>query len=127
MSGYGSLSAHTAKESTFYSSIKKSIEEETATFCATPTEQASYFSTSSSSGTAQKNHRKLLTAEFEIEEDESLSLKAFLDSARYVAAIVYAFICGYLFRYLNKCFNFSKHLSLFSAYRWHITLQVFRV
>ncbi|MCJ8167417.1 hypothetical protein MKJ04_21430 [Pontibacter sp. E15-1] len=126
VSGYRPLSAHAAKESASYASLEKIAEPETITFRASQFEEATVFNTSSS-GSAKENHRKLITAEYEIEEDESLSLKAFLDSANYIAAILYAFICGYLFRFLSKYFAHSKYLAHFSAYRWHLNLQVIRV
>lgn len=126
LSGYRPLSAHTVKESTFLSFLNKSIAEETATLCSTKVEHAVIVSTSSS-GTANKSQKKLFIAENEIEEDKWISLKALLDSANYIAAILYAFIAGYLFRYLTKCFLTAKHLAHFSSYRWHIILQVFRI
>ena len=123
ISGYRPLSAHTAQESSFSSSISRTSTEEKTTFNTAQFDHASIFSTSSSDNSNQGT-KKLITTKIEIEEEESSSFKNYLDSANLIVAIIYAFISGYLFRYLIKCFLIATH---FAHYRRHIILQVFRI
>ena len=127
LSGYGHLSAQISKENTVGSTIKSLYGLEVASIHTTQKDQTLVVSSSSSSGTAKENHKKVVTAEYEIEEDDSVSFKRFLETNSYLTAIVYAFTFAYLFRCINKCFSITKHLSHFSSYRWHIVIQVFRI
>lgn len=78
-------------------------------------------------GAAKENHKRIIIAENEVEEDQLQSFRKLLESSGYLAAVLYAFISAFLFRYLGKGLLLCKHFFPHLHYRWHITLQVFRV
>jgi hypothetical protein len=126
LSGYNQILAHAHQEVSFYTPIKETIGVEVAKLSGVQSELTS-FTDLPTSGSAQKNHKKIVATEFENEEDKLHALKKLLESSEYIAAVLYAFISAFLFLYLCKGLLLCKLFFPISSYRRHIVLQIIRI
>ena len=126
LSGYGHLSAHAYKESTFYAPLKNLQGSAQVSFDFVKNDQT-FIIGSSSSGTEKENCIIEATdiKENEEEEYELISFKKHLASSNFFTAIFCALTFGYFYCTFKKILPFWNRLSYITSYRWYVVFQVF--
>ena len=106
LSGHSHLFAHNFKESSVHALVKDLRGTERANLLHVHYEQA-FIVNSSSSDT--REFFLIETTDIEEEENESNSLRKYLEASVFFTGGIHALISGYFFQYLRKNFSFHKH------------------
>ena len=126
LSVYSNLYAYTNQDCICHSSQKTFVRSEHAARISSLHNSQALKLKSTLYGT-EAEHCKIVAAEIELEEDESVSLKKALEISDFFTAIFYAQALAYLLNYLKKVLAFCKHFAYTSSHRWYLLFRVFRI
>ncbi len=123
---YGQSSAHTLKESAFYTTFKSVLGAAQASSDIECNDHSCTIQASTTSD-SKRETRQLCFAEKEIEEDEVESSKKSFSRNHDSLLNFYALSQGCYSLFIRNSFAFCKRFSYFTSHRWFIILQVFRI
>ncbi len=121
---YGYLSAHTYKESTFFSPVRILTGVQHAGIVGI--QHSSDIHLKATKLDVASGHDKISPSETEVEDDKLVSPQQNLGSSYFLAA-VYAGALAFLLRYLQQILHTCKQIAFFSCHRWYLLFRVFRI